>query len=273
MDRLVSECDALFHLAAAVGVELIVREPVRTIETNVMGTGAVLRIANRYRRKVILASTSEIYGKSTDAPFQEDGDRVMGPTTRNRWAYANSKAMDEFLALAYHKQKGLPVVICRLFNTIGPRQTGRYGMVVPRFVRQALCDEPITVYGDGRQTRCFADVADVVWAIAQLAEHPGALGKIFNVGTPDEVTIMELAHRVLALTGSRSLIRLIPYDEAYGADFEDMQRRVPDIRRVRDLIGFQPRYGLDETLSRIIDYERAAEAGQAKGLTSPPDQV
>ncbi|MBM4460848.1 MAG: SDR family NAD(P)-dependent oxidoreductase [Chloroflexi bacterium] len=257
MDRLVSECGIVYHLAAAVGVELIVRDPIRTIETNVLGTSAVLRIANRYRRKVILASTSEIYGKSNDAPFREDGDRVMGPTTRSRWAYANSKAMDEFLALAYHKQRGLPVVICRFFNTIGPRQTGRYGMVVPRFVRQALAGEPLTVYGTGQQSRCFADVADVVWAVQRLASHPDAEGQVFNLGSTHEITILELARRVIALTGSRSEIVLMPYEEAYEPGFEDMQRRVPDISRAARLIGYQPRRTLDETLNRIIAHFRA----------------
>jgi UDP-glucose 4-epimerase len=237
---------------------------VHTIETNVMGTGAVLRMANRYRRKVILASTSEIYGKSGEVPFQEDGDRVMGPTTRSRWAYANSKAMDEFLALAYHKQRGLPVVICRFFNTIGPRQTGRYGMVVPRFVGQALRDEPITVYGDGLQTRCFADVDDVVWAVMQLAGHDGAVGAVYNVGSSEEVSIRQLAERVKALTGSRSEILLVPYAQAYGPDFEDMLRRVPDIGRVRSLIGYQPQHTLDSTLQRIIQYMRQ-ESGETTG--------
>lgn len=256
MDRLVSECDIVFHLAAAVGVELIVRDPIHTIETNVLGTSIVLRIANRYRRKVILASTSEIYGKSNDVPFREDGDRVMGPTTHSRWAYANSKAMDEFLALAYHKQRGLPIVICRFFNTIGPRQTGRYGMVVPRFVRQALRGEPLTVYGDGQQSRCFADVLDVVDAVIKLAAHPGAVGQVFNLGSTDEITILELAQRVLRLTGSASPIVMVPYDQAYEPGFEDMRRRVPDISRAAALIGYRPRYSLDDTLQRIIAYYR-----------------
>ena len=256
MDRLVSECDIVFHLAAAVGVELIVRDPIHTIETNVLGTSIVLRIANRYRRKVILASTSEIYGKSTDVPFREDGDRVMGPTTHSRWAYANSKAMDEFLALAYHKQRGLPIVICRFFNTIGPRQTGRYGMVVPRFVRQALEGEPLTVYGDGQQSRCFADVLDVTDAVIKLAAHPGAVGKVFNLGSTEEITILELAQRVLRLTGSASPIVMVPYDQAYEPGFEDMRRRVPDISRAADLIGYRPRHSLDDTLQRIIAYYR-----------------
>ncbi len=256
MDRLVSECDIVFHLAAAVGVELIVRDPIRTIETNVLGTSIVLRIANRYRRKVILASTSEIYGKSNDVPFREDGDRLMGPTTHSRWAYANSKAMDEFLALAYHKQRGLPIVICRFFNTIGPRQTGRYGMVVPRFVRQALRGEPLTVYGDGQQSRCFADVLDVVDAVIKLVAHPAAVGQVFNLGNTEEVTILELAQRVLQLTGSASPIVMVPYDQAYEPGFEDMRRRVPDISRATALIGYRPRYTLDDTLRRIIAYYR-----------------
>lgn len=259
MDRLVSECDIVFHLAAAVGVELIVRDPVRTIETNVLGGSIALRIANRYRRKVILASTSEIYGKSTDVPFREDGDGVMGPTTHSRWAYANSKAMDEFLALAYHKQRGLPVVICRFFNTIGPRQTGRYGMVVPRFVRQALRGEPLTVYGDGQQSRCFADVADVVQAVLKLAAHPDAVGQVFNLGNTEEITILDLARRVLRLTGSRSPIVMVPYDKAYEPGFEDMRRRVPDISRAAALIGFKPAHSLDDTLGRIIAYYRDSE--------------
>jgi UDP-glucose 4-epimerase len=259
MDRLVSECDIVFHLAAAVGVELIVRDPVHTIETNVLGASVVLRLANRYRRKVILASTSEIYGKSTAVPFQEDGDGVMGPTTHSRWAYANSKAMDEFLALAYHKQRGLPVVICRFFNTIGPRQTGRYGMVVPRFVRQALRGEPLTVYGDGQQSRCFADVSDVVQAVLKLAAHPDAVGQVFNLGNTAEITILDLARRVIQLTGSSSPIMMVPYDQAYEPGFEDMRRRVPDIRRAAALIGFKPARTLDETLGRIIAYYREQE--------------
>jgi UDP-glucose 4-epimerase len=256
LDRLISECSIVYHLAAAVGVELIVRDPVHTIETNVLGTSAVLRIANRYRRKVILASTSEIYGKSTDVPFREDGDRVMGPTMRSRWAYANSKAMDEFLALAYHKQRGLPVVICRFFNTIGPRQTGRYGMVAPRFVRQALAGEPLTVYGTGQQSRCFADVLDVVDAVIKLAGHEDAVGGIFNLGSTEEITIHDLARRVIALTGSPSPIVMVPYDQAYEPGFEDMYRRVPDITRARELIGYRPRYGLDDTLRRIVAHFR-----------------
>jgi len=242
-----------------VGVQLIVHDPVHTIEANVLGTSVVLRIANRYRRKVILTSTSEIYGKSNHVPFREDGDRVLGPITRARWAYANSKATDEFLALAYHKQRGLPVVICRLFNTVGPRQTGRYGMVVPRFIQQALRGELVTVYGDGMQSRCFADVADVTWGIQRLAEHPDAVGEVYNLGNTEEITILELAKRIMHLTNSRSAIVSVPYEQAYEPGFEDMRRRVPDIGRAAALIDYSPRYTLDMTLNRIIDFMRAGE--------------
>ena len=266
LDRLTSEADTVIHLAAAVGVQLIVENPVYTIETNIMGTEAVLKAANRYGCKVLIASTSEVYGKGVRVPFREDDDRLMGPTTRNRWAYAASKAVDEFLGLAYHHQFGLPVVIMRLFNTVGPRQTGRYGMVVPRFVRQALGDEPITVYGDGQQSRCFADVADVTGAIARLAVHADAVGEVFNIGATEEISIRELAQRVITLTGSRSEIVLIPYDQAYAPGFEDMQRRVPSIEKIAGFIGYQPRYTLDDTLRRVIAYERAAM------ITSPASE-
>jgi len=256
MDRLTSECDFVFHLAAAVGVTLIVRSPVHVIQTNVLGTEAVLRVANRYRRPVLLASTSEIYGKSEAVPFHEEADRVLGPTTRSRWSYSTSKAVDEFLALAYHKEKGLPVIITRLFNTIGPRQTGQYGMVVPRFVTQALAGQPITVYGDGRQTRCFTDVLDVVRALILLMETPAARGQIFNVGGTEEVTILDLAQRIKALAGSDSEIVCIPYDQAYEEGFEDMRRRVPDITRLHTLTGWTPQVSLDETLRRMIAHAR-----------------
>lgn len=256
LDRLTSESDVVVHLAAAVGVELIVRDPVRTIRTNINSTEAVLTAAHRYGCKVMLASTSEVYGKGVRVPFREDDDRLMGPTTRSRWAYATSKAVDEFLGLAYYHQFGLPVVIMRFFNTVGPRQTGRYGMVVPRFVRAALRDERLTVYGDGTQSRCFADVADVTRAVAQLVEHPAAVGQVFNIGTTEEVTIRALAERVIRLTGSRSEIVTVPYDEAYAPGFEDMQRRVPSIDKLAALIGYAPRYSLDDTLKRVIEYER-----------------
>ena len=262
MDRLVSECDVIFHLAAAVGVQLVVSRPVQVIETNVYGSAMVLRLANRYRCKVLLASTSEVYGKGVQVPFREDDDRLLGPTTRSRWSYACSKAMDEFLALAYYKQHRLPIVIFRLFNTIGPRQTGHYGMVVPRFVRQALRGEPITVYGDGRQTRCFLDVRDAVRAITGLAEAPAAVGQVFNVGSTEEISILALAQRVKTLTTSPSEIVFIPYEQAYEEGFEDFQRRVPDISKIERLLGYRPQYSLDETLQSVIDYFRGLEHDQ-----------
>lgn len=256
LDRLASEADIIVHLAAAVGVKLIVENPVHTIVTNIMGTEAVLTTANRYGCKVLLASTSEVYGKGVKVPFCETDDRLMGSTTHNRWAYATSKAVDEFLALAYHRQYGMPVVLMRFFNTVGPRQTGRYGMVVPRFVRQALRDEAVTVYGDGQQTRCFADVADVTEAISKLALHPDAIGQVFNIGATHEVTIQGLAERVIELSESKSEIVFVPYDEAYAPGFEDMQRRVPSIERIQKLIGYSPKFTLDDTLRRVIEFER-----------------
>jgi len=270
LDRLTSESDVVVHLAAAVGVQLIVQDPVHTIQTNIMGTEAVLVAAQRYGCKVLIASTSEVYGKGVRVPFREDDDRLMGPTTRSRWAYATSKAVDEFLGQAYHSQYGLPVVVMRLFNTVGPRQTGRYGMVVPRFVRQALKEEPLTVYGDGSQSRCFSDVADVTRAIAQLAEEPRAVGQVFNVGSTEEVTIRDLAQRVIDLTGSRSAITYVPYDEAYAPGFEDMQRRVPSIERIARLIGYAPRYTLDETLGRVISYEKLVTLEPGKRALDHP---
>ncbi|MFQ5343328.1 MAG: GDP-mannose 4,6-dehydratase [Anaerolineae bacterium] len=256
MDRLVSECDVIFHLAAAVGVELIVRDPVNVIETNILGSHAVLKVANRYRKKVLIASTSEIYGKNNHVPFREDDDRLLGPTTKARWSYSTSKAVDEFLGLAYHKQKELPVVVFRLFNTVGPRQTGRYGMVIPRFVRQTLAGQPLTVYGDGQQSRCFCDVADVVRAIIGLAEEPQAVGQVFNVGSTHEITILDLARKVLQLAGKdpNGQTVLVPYDEAYEEGFEDMRRRVPDTSRIRAVLGWEPGINLDETLQRVIAY-------------------
>jgi nucleoside-diphosphate-sugar epimerase len=255
LDRLSSQADVIIHLAAAVGVKLIVEDPVHTINTNVMGTEAVLATANRYGCKVLIASSSEVYGKSAAVPFHEDDDCLIGPTTHSRWAYATSKAVDEFLGLAYHRQFGLPVVVMRFFNIIGPRQTGQYGMVVPRFVRQALRYEPLQVYGDGQQTRCFADVADVVSAIVQLADHPLAVGQVFNIGSTEEITIRGLAERIITLTGSRSIIQPLPYDEAYAPGFEDMRRRVPSIDKIRDLIGYQARCSLDDSLGKVIEFE------------------
>ena len=262
LDRLVSECDVIFHMAAAVGVRLIIQEPVHTIETNVMGTETVLKTALRYRARVLVASTSEVYGKSDKVPFNEDDDVVLGPTSRHRWAYAASKMVDEFLALAYHHERGLPVTIFRLFNTVGPRQTGRYGMVIPRLVQQALRGELLTIYGDGSQSRCFCNVADSVRGIVGLADAPQALGQVFNIGSTDEITILELARRTLALVrgsdaGWREQITFIPYAEAYAAGFEDMQRRVPDTTKVREAIGWTPEIPLDETLQQVIAFYRA----------------
>ncbi len=269
LDRLTSEADIIIHLAAVVGVQLIVQDPVNTIATNIMGTEAVLTTANRYGCKVMLASTSEVYGKGFKVPFNEEDDCVMGPTSHSRWSYATSKAIDEFLGLAYHQQFGLPVVVMRFFNTVGPSQTGRYGMVVPRFVRQALANEPITIYGDGEQSRCFADVADIVDATVKLAAHPRAIGEVFNVGSTEEVTIRELAERVIAATGSQSQVIYVPYEEAYAPGFEDMRRRVPDLAKVHQLIGYEPRFTLDDTLKRVIEYERQQIKKQSKEPTLP----
>ena len=258
MDRLASECDIIFHLAAAVGVQLIVERPVHTIETNILGTETVLRLANRYRRKVLLASTSEVYGKGVRVPFSEDDDRVIGPTNKSRWSYAASKAVDEFLGLAYQREKGVPVVVLRFFNTVGPRQTGRYGMVIPRFVRWALAGEPIQVYGDGEQSRCFCNVKDTVRAVIGLMDAPAAVGEIYNIGTHQEVTINALAAKVKTMTGSPSEIIHVPYDEAYAPGFEDMQRRIPDISKIHAAIGWKPVLSLDQTLQEVIESMRAA---------------
>jgi UDP-glucose 4-epimerase len=239
-----------------VGVFNIVSSPIDTIEINVGGTEVVLKTARRYRRKVLLASTSEVYGKNEKVPFSEDDDRTLGPTTKSRWSYAASKELDEFLALAYHRAADLPVVIFRLFNTVGARQRGHYGMVVPRFVRWALRNEPIQVYGDGTQQRCFCNVNDVVQAIIGLGEAPNVSGEVFNIGSNEEISIYELAERIKARTGSRSEIQLIPYDQAYEVGFEDMRRRVPDIRKIHACIGWQPTTPLDETIDQIIAYQK-----------------
>jgi UDP-glucose 4-epimerase len=256
MDRLGSECDRILHLAAAVGVQLIVNDPVRTIETNVMGSEAVLKVARRYRRKVFLASTSEVYGKNDKVPFREEDDGVFGATTVTRWAYATSKALDEFLALAYHRAQSLPVVIGRFFNTVGPRQSAQYGMVIPRFVRQALAGEPLTVYGDGEQSRCFCNVRDVVRAVLLLIEHPEAEGQVFNIGTSEEISMRALAELIKARTGSASPLKFIPYHEAYDGGFEDMRQRVPDTAKVRRVTGWQPEIPLAQTLDETIAYFR-----------------
>ncbi len=253
MEGLIRDCNRIYHLAASVGVRLVIERPTECLINNIIGTEVVLKYACRYRKPVLITSTSEVYGKSNNPTFSEEDDRVMGPTSKSRWGYAASKAIDEFLALAYFQEKALPVVIVRLFNTVGPRQTGRYGMVIPNFVRQALSGEPLTVFGDGEQTRCFAHVGDVVPALAGLLELPEARGKVFNVGSQEEVSIRFLAERILSLTGSKSTIRLIPYDQAYAEGFEDMQRRVPDLTRTQALIGYEPRYSLDDILRDVID--------------------
>ncbi|MEE2649469.1 MAG: GDP-mannose 4,6-dehydratase [Acidobacteriota bacterium] len=256
MERMASEADVIVHLAAAVGVKLIVEHPVQTIETNVMGTEEILRVALRNKCRVLIASTSEVYGKGSKFPFAEEDDVLLGATSKSRWAYAASKMVDEFLGLAYCREFGLDVVPFRLFNTIGPRQTGQYGMVVPRFIRQALGGEPITVYGDGSQRRCFCDVRDVVPAILGLAGHSDAPGRVYNIGGTEEVSIQELAERVVEMTGSDSQITKVPYSEAYAPGFEDMERRVPDTERIHELLGWKPKRGLREILSDVISYER-----------------
>ena len=254
--ELVDRSDVIVHLAAAVGVKLIVEAPVHTIETNVHGTEVVLKLANKKKKLVLIASTSEVYGKSTDVPFQEEADLVLGPSHKHRWAYACSKLIDEFLALAYWKERKLPVIIVRLFNTVGPRQTGQYGMVIPNFVRQALAGQPITVFGDGRQTRSFTYVGDVVRAVVALIDEPRAVGQVYNIGNGYEISIGDLAERIRALAGSKSEIVRIPYDQAYEAGFEDMPRRVPDISKIKALVGYAPTVELDEILTRVIEYFR-----------------
>jgi UDP-glucose 4-epimerase len=254
--ELIDRCDIVVHLAAAVGVKLIVEQPVHTIETNVHGTEVVLKHANKKKKLVLIASTSEVYGKSTDVPFREDADLVLGPTVKHRWAYACSKMIDEFLALAYWKERKLPVIVVRLFNTVGPRQTGQYGMVIPNFVRQALAGQPITVFGDGSQSRSFTYVGDVVKAMVALIDEPRAVGQVFNIGNGHEITIGALAAKVKEMTGSSSEIVTIPYEKAYEAGFEDMPRRVPDITRIKALVGYQPSVELDETLTRVIEHFR-----------------
>jgi UDP-glucose 4-epimerase len=257
--ELVDAADVVYHLAAAVGVELIVESPVRAIETNVHATEVLLAQASKKKRPVFVASTSEVYGKSAALPFTEDGDLVLGSTDTGRWAYACSKAVDEFLAIAYWKERGLPTVVGRLFNTVGPRQTGRYGMVIPRLVRQSLAGEPLTVHGDGRQSRCFCHVQDVVRALADVMSGEDVYGQVFNVGSSEEISIIELAERIRAASGSESEVRLIPYSEAYEAGFEDMQRRIPDTSKIREAIGWEPTRTLDEIIADVIEEARATD--------------
>jgi len=256
MAELVDEADIIMHLAAAVGVRLIVESPVRTIETNIKGTEIVLELAAKKKKPVVIFSTSEVYGKSNGTRFMETGDLILGPTFKGRWSYAASKIIDEFLALAYYKEKKLPVIIIRLFNTVGPRQTGRYGMVVPRFVQQALSGEPITVYGDGKQTRTFTHVRDAVWAVLRLVEHPSAIGEIFNVGGKEEISIENLAYLAKEVLHSRSPVVHIPYDEAYEEGFEDMRKRVPDITKIQDLIGYEPKHSLKDIIVDVAEHQK-----------------
>lgn len=265
--ELVDQVDVIFHLAAAVGVKLIVESPVRTIETNVHGTEVVLSLANKKKKKVLIASTSEVYGLSTQVPFTEDGNLVMGATTKGRWSYACSKALDEFLALAYWREKKLPTTVVRLFNTVGPRQTGQYGMVIPTFVKQALAGRPITVYGDGKQSRCFCYVGDIVGALIKLMDDEKAVGEVFNIGSDQEITIGELAKKVKELTNSQSEIVLVPYDEAYEEGFEDMPRRVPNISKVNKQVGFQPQMNLDGILRSVIEFHTGQQE-PAKSTTT-----
>ncbi len=259
---LVEQCDMVFHLAAAVGVQLIVDQPVHTIETNIHGSEVVLSIANKFRKPVLIASTSEVYGKSERVPFKEDDDTVLGATKYSRWAYACSKAIDEFLGLAYYHQYGLPVVVARFFNTVGPRQTGRYGMVIPRFVESALRNEPLCIYGTGQQARCFGYVGDVVNAVLDLMLSRKGFGLVFNIGSTEEITIEALADRIIAMTGSRSPKRYLTYEEAYGRPFDDMMRRVPSLDRLKAVIGYEPKTPLNEILRQVIaEKQLALEAG------------
>ncbi len=257
MAELVDHAEVVYHLAAAVGVRLIINSPVRTMETNIKGTEVVLELAAKKGKKVVIASTSEVYGKANSLPFSEEGDIIFGPTSKSRWSYACSKAIDEFLALAYWKEKRVPVVIARLFNTVGPRQTERYGMVVPNFVKQALAGEPITVFGDGKQSRCFTWVGDTVRALIELAHHPKAAGEVFNVGSDQEISIADLAYLIKEKTQSPSAVVFIPYDQAYEEGFEDMRRRVPDLSKIRGRIGYESTMTLDKILNEIIEYYRA----------------
>lgn len=256
LDRLVSECDIIYHLAAAVGVQKIVSQPIQTIEVNIGGSEVILKTAARYRKKVLIASTSEVYGKGVKFPFEEDDDSLLGPTSRSRWSYAASKAIDEFLSLAYHKEVGLPVVVFRLFNTVGPRQSGQYGMVLPRFVRWALRNQPIQVYGDGAQQRCFGNVFDVIDAIHRLSDAENADGQVFNIGSDEEISILQLAERIRDRADSASEIKLIPYEQAYEPGFEDFRRRVPSLAKINGVTGWLPSTPLDETIDQIIAYEK-----------------
>jgi UDP-glucose 4-epimerase len=253
MHVLIEKCDVIYHLAAAVGVKLIVDRPVHTIETNIHGSEVVLNIANKFRKKILIASSSEVYGKSENVPFHEDDDTILGSTIYSRWSYAASKAIDEFLALAYHRQFGLEVVITRFFNTIGPRQCGSYGMVVPRFVQAALNNDPLNVYGTGTQSRCFAYVGDVIEAVTELMNRPHTAGRVYNIGSQEQITIENLAKKIIDMTDSKSIIQHIPYEKAYGPGFDDMQKRIPSLDRIKTAVGYQPKTNLDQTLQMVID--------------------
>ncbi len=252
VDKLVEQCDVIFHLAAAVGVELIVKKPMESLTTNIKGSEIVLEMAHRYHKKVLITSTSEIYGKNVNGPLKEDDDRILGSPLKTRWSYSTAKAVDEMLAYVYWKEKNVPSVIVRLFNTVGPRQTGSYGMVMPRFVSQALKNDTVTVYGDGKQSRCFVHVKDVVGALVKLMDEPRAVGEVFNIGSQEEITIEQLAKEIIRITKSKSKIESIPYEKAYEEGFEDMQRRVPDITKINKLIGFKPTYTLSEIIKDIV---------------------
>jgi len=254
MNELVQRCDQIYHLAAAVGVRLIVDKPVETIETNILGTDIVIKYANRFNKKIFIASTSEVYGKNDNLPFKEEFNRIYGPTNIRRWAYAESKAIDEFLALAYYYEKKLPVVIGRLFNTVGPRQSGQYGMVIPRFMQQALLNHPLTVYGDGQQSRCFTHVQDAIKAMIGLMEKDDCIGEIYNIGSNKEIKIIDLAKKIINITNSESKIKLISYKEAFGEGFEDMKRRVPDLTKICNSINYQQKYNLNDILQEMQEY-------------------
>jgi len=256
LEELASKADVVFHLAASVGVKYVIDNPLRSIQINIKGTENVLAAANKRKCKLILASTSEVYGKNQTSPLLEDADRVLGSTTISRWSYSASKAVDEFLALAYHREKQLPVVIVRIFNTCGPRQTGQYGMVIPRFVKQALLGQDVTVYGDGTQTRCFCYVGDTVAGLLKLSEEPKAVGEVFNLGNDTEISIHELAKLIISLTKSESKIEFVPYEQAYEKGFEDLERGKPSIAKIRDVIGYEPKVGLEDALRRTIEFFR-----------------
>lgn len=257
LERLIKECDQIYHLAAAVGVKYIIDNPLLSLQTNIEGTENVLEFANKYKKKVLLASTSEIYGKSNKVPFKEEDDRILGSTHISRWSYSSAKAIDEFLALAYYREKKLPVVIVRCFNTVGPRQSGQYGMVLPKFVKNALLNHPLTIYGDGKQSRCFADVEDVAAGMIKLMAEKKAEGQVFNIGSTEEITIEELAQKIKKMVNSKSKIEYLKYEDAYEEGFEDMQRRVPDLTKIKEMIGYEVSHSLDSILDRVIKYYEA----------------